>query len=83
MLFKSLEFKNEVGQKVKVIDIPVLEEDSTFRFMITSRLELFIRSVYLDKGKARVHSFKEYLRRTMKWPHYEKLFQETELKNNA
>ncbi|MEH7134902.1 DUF2535 family protein, partial [Priestia megaterium] len=34
MLLKSLEFKHVSGQKVKITEIPVLEENSTFRFML-------------------------------------------------
>ncbi len=83
MLFKSLEFKNDVGQKVKVMDIPVLEEGSTYKFMIQVRLQTFVMSLYKEKMPKRCYSFKEYLKKVMKWPDYEQLFRVDELKNNA
>ncbi|MGV2938552.1 DUF2535 family protein [Mesobacillus sp. LC4] len=83
MLFKSLEFKNVVGQKVKVVDIPVLEEESTYYFMIQVRLQTFITAIYQERNAKKFYSFKEYLKRVMKWPEYEQLFQCAELKNNA
>ncbi|MBI0576025.1 DUF2535 family protein [Neobacillus cucumis] len=83
MLLKSLEFKTIVGQKVKVMEIPVLEEDSPFKFMIQVRLQTFITSIYKEQSPKRCYSFKEYLKKVMKWPDYEKLFKVDELKNNA
>ncbi|MFJ5757657.1 DUF2535 family protein [Neobacillus sp. NPDC093182] len=83
MLVKSLEFKNDVGQKVKVIDIPVLEENSTYKFMIQVRLQNFINALYQVKKPKKCYSFKEYLKKVMKWPDYEALFKVGELKNNA
>lgn len=83
LLFKSLEFKNDVGQKVKVMDIPVLEEDSTYKFMIQVRLQTFITSIYGEKIPKKCYSFKDYLKKVMKWPDYEQLFKAGELKNNA
>jgi len=83
LLFKSLEFKNVVGQKVKVVDIPVLEEDSTYKFMIQVRLQKFITAIYQEKKPIKCYSFKEYLKKVMKWPDYEALFKVDELKNNA
>ena len=66
LLFKSLEFKNDVGQKVKVVDIPVLEEDSTYKFMIQVRLQMFINTVYRDITPKKCYSFKEYLKMVLK-----------------
>lgn len=83
LLFKSLEFKNVVGQKVKVIDIPVLKEGSAYRFMIQVRLENYTTSLYQEKKPKKCYSFKEYLKKVMKWPDYEALFKVDELKNNA
>ncbi len=83
LLFKSLEFKNVVGQKVKVMDIPVLEEDSTYKFMIQVRLQTLVASLYQEKMPKRCYSFKDYLKKVMKWPDYEQLFKVGELKNNA
>lgn len=83
MLFKSLEFKNIVGQKVKVTDIPVLEEGSRFKFMIQVRLQKYITLLYQEQKPKKCYSFKEYLKKVMKWPDYEALFKLEELKNNA
>ena len=83
MLFKSLEFKNVVGQKVKVVDIPVLEDESPYYFMIQVRLQAFITSIYRERNARKFYSFKEHLKRSMKWPDYEQLFKSAELKNNA
>jgi hypothetical protein len=83
LLFKSLEFKNVVGQKVKVVDIPVLEEDSTYKFMIQVRLQGFTSTIYQERNPKKCYSFKEYLKKVMKWPDYEELFKVGELKNNA
>ncbi|WP_153126943.1 DUF2535 family protein [Peribacillus tepidiphilus] len=83
MLFKSLEFKNVVGQKVKIIEIPLVEEDNLNYFIISKKLEGFIKTVYLSTDKKRMYSFKDYLKRGLKWPVYQRLFEETELKNNA
>ena len=83
MLFKSLEFKNVVGQKVKVIEIPVLEQGSTYTFMIQVRLQNFITTLYQETKPKKCYSFKEYLKKVMKWPDYEALFKVPELKNNA
>jgi uncharacterized protein Veg len=83
LLFKSLEFKNAVGQKVKVIDIPVLEEDNPYYFMIQVRLQTFITSLYQEKKARKCYSFRNHLKRVLKWPDYEQIFYSTELKNNA
>ena len=83
LLFKSLEFKNAVGQKVRITEIPVLKKNSPFYFMIQVRLQSFISSVYGDMRARKSYSFKEYLKRVLKWPVYEQLFCSYELKNNA
>ncbi|WP_243385163.1 DUF2535 family protein [Bacillus kexueae] len=83
MLLKSLEFKTNNGQKVKIIDIPVLEEDSSYRFMITIRLESFIRTIDKEVRPKNVYSFKEYLKKILKWPDYEAIYQPQILQHNA
>jgi hypothetical protein len=83
LLLKSLEFKTDVGQKVKVMEIPVLEEDSTYKFMIQVRLQTYLTSICREKFPKRCYSFKDYLKKVMKWPDYEQLFKVGELKNNA
>ncbi|URT69475.1 DUF2535 family protein [Cytobacillus firmus] len=81
MLFKSLEFKNAVGQKVKITEIPVLAKDSPYYFMIQVRLKTFIAATNANPLKN--HSFREYLKRVLKWPVYAEIFKTPELKNNA
>ncbi|WP_078409705.1 DUF2535 family protein [Priestia abyssalis] len=83
MLFKSLEFKHLNEQKVKVIEIPVLEDDNPYRFMISIRLEAFINKIYNNQNPKKVYSFKEYLKRVLKWKQYELVFKEDILKHNA
>lgn len=83
LLFKSLEFQNVYGQKVKIIEIPVLEEENTYRFMIQLRLEAFIAKVYRSRTSRSVYSFREHLKKVLKWPVYEQIFKETALKHNA
>jgi hypothetical protein len=83
LLFKSLEFKNVLGQKVKVTDIPVMEENNQYYFMIQVRLQSFISALYKETSLKKCYSFREYLKRTLKWPDYEELFNIRELKNNA
>jgi hypothetical protein len=83
LLYKSLEFKNTVGQKVKVKEIPALEKRNPHYFMIQVRLQTFISGIYFDENAKKTYSFREYLKRVLKWPVYEQLFQSAELKNNA
>ncbi|MDX5475243.1 MAG: YpmP family protein [Bacillaceae bacterium] len=83
MLWKSLEFTNEVGQKVKVIEIPVLEDDSTYHFMMNWRLQQFLIKVNTDSKPKPHYSFREYLKEVLKWPDYCSIFKEDVLKNNA
>ena len=83
LLFKSLEFKHSNEQKVKVIEIPVLEDDNPYRFMISIRLEAFINKIYNNQNPKKVYSFKEYLKRVLKWKQYELIFKEDILKHNA
>ena len=83
MLFKSLEFKNVDGQKVKIIEIPVLEDDNPYQFIVKVRLQTFIAQVYVNENAKKIYSFKEYLKRVLKWPVYEQIFKSEILKNNA
>ncbi|MFB6466110.1 DUF2535 family protein [Cytobacillus sp. Hz8] len=83
MLLKSLEFKNAVGQKVKVMDIPVLEEDNPNYFLIQVRLQRYINRIYNDCSTKKSFSFREYLKRSVKWTAYEQVFHLPELKSNA
>lgn len=83
MLFKSLEFKNQNGQKVKILEIPVLEEDSTFRFMIDIRLQAYMSKIYSESNPKKCYSFKDHLKKVLKWRDYEMIFQTDILRNNA
>lgn len=74
MLFKSLEFKNVVGQKVIVTDIPVLDKDSPYHMLLNFRLQSFVAVLYRDKNVKRCYSFKEHLKSVMKWPIYEEIY---------
>lgn len=65
------------------MDIPVLEEGSTFKFMIQVRLQTFIASIYKEVSPKPSYSFRDYLKKVMRWPDYEQLFKADELKNNA
>lgn len=83
MLFKSLEFKLMSGQKVKITDIPVLEEDNKYCFMLNIRLQILLTSIYAQKRPKDIYSFKDYLKRVVKWPDYEAIFGINILKSNA
>jgi hypothetical protein len=83
LLLKSLEFKHVSGQKVKITEIPVLEENSTFRFMLSAKLDLFIRQITNESVPKQTYSFQEYLKRVLKWKDYEQLFKSHVLKHNA
>ncbi|WP_339146401.1 MULTISPECIES: DUF2535 family protein [unclassified Sutcliffiella] len=83
MLWKSLEFTVEEGQKVKVIEIPVLEDDSTYHFLVRVRLEAFVRIILSETDPKQIYSFKEYLRTVLKWPVYCDVVKTDILKNNA
>ena len=83
MISKSLEFKNVVGQKIKVIEIPVLEIKNHHYFMIQVRLQTFISTLYNKPNEKSCYSFRDYLKRKMNWRDYKELFSIQEFKNNA
>ncbi|RFB16866.1 DUF2535 family protein [Bacillus sp. HNG] len=83
MLFKSLEFKNCYGQKVKVIEIPVLEKGNTYHFMLDFRLQVFLSKIMTKSSPNQIYSFREYLKTVLKWTDYERIFQLDMLKHNA
>ncbi|MBU7593192.1 DUF2535 family protein [Metabacillus halosaccharovorans] len=83
MLFKSLEFKLMSGQKVKITDIPVLEEDNKYCFMLQIRLQKLITLIHSQRSPKTIYSFKDYLKKLLKWPDYEAIFGTSVLKNNA
>jgi Protein of unknown function (DUF2535) len=71
------------GQKVKITDIPVLEEDNKYCFMLNIRLQILLTSIYAQKRPKNIYSFKDYLKRVIKWPDYEAIFGINVLKSNA
>jgi len=83
LLFKSLEFIHASGQRVKVIDIPMLREDDTLKFMISARFEIFLSKIYSEKHPNTLYSFKDHLKRVLKWKDYERIFYFNTLKHNA
>ncbi|MDR9794508.1 DUF2535 family protein [Aeribacillus composti] len=83
MLFKSLEFKLENGQKVKIVEIPVLEEDNSYRFMLNIHMQLFIANICKESKPKSLYNFRSYLKHALKWKDYESIFQDNRLKHNA
>ena len=83
MLVKCLEFKNAVGRKVVIKEIPVLELKHPHFFLIQIRLQSFVDSICDDRRECDSYSFREYLKKTVKWPVYDELFGSSKLKNNA
>jgi hypothetical protein len=83
VLYKNVVFKNVLGQKVMVIEIPVLELKNRFYFTVQARLEGFIAYLYHNPQLKSSFSFKEYLKQKMRWPDYEELFQIVPFKHNA
>jgi len=83
VLVKSLEFKHQNGQKVKVIEIPVLEKTNSYHFMLGIRLQSFLTRIYENPKPLNVYSFKDYLKKVLKWHDYEQLFKTEFLKYNA
>lgn len=74
MLYKSIEFKNATGQKIKVIEIPVIGVNSHYYFMIQVRLQDYITKLYHHPQENNLYSFREYLKRKMKWADFQELF---------
>lgn len=83
MLYKTIEFKNKYGQKVIVIDIPVLNLSNCHYFMVQVRLQNFISMLYVQPQPKSSYSFREYLKRKIKWSEYDHLFSLADFKNNV
>ncbi|TWK82464.1 hypothetical protein CHCC20335_3507 [Bacillus paralicheniformis] len=64
-------------------EIPLLKEDDPHFFMAQLRLEAFLKKLYCSKRKKNVYSFREYLKRALKWHDYQAIYQQEELKHNA
>ncbi|MDM5298445.1 YpmP family protein [Bacillus pumilus] len=83
MLLKTICFRRMDGIQIKVTEVPVLKGDETYCFMLTFRLEAFLKKVSVSKGKRDVYSFREDVKRSVKWSTYEQIYQEPTLKYNA
>jgi predicted GTPase len=81
VFYKRIEFINITGQKVKVTDIPVLGSTDRNYFMIQARLQIFISSLYYNPQEKSSYSFREYLKRKIRWSDFEDLFYD--VKENA
>jgi hypothetical protein len=83
LVCKSLEFKNSFGQKMKVMDIPVLEKNHRYYFMVEVRLQSYISLLYYKSQEKSNHSFSEYLKRKISWAEFKELYRIQDFKNNA
>jgi Protein of unknown function (DUF2535) len=83
LLCKSLEFKNAIGQKIKVIDIPVLEKNNRYYFAVQVRLQRFISLHYDHPQEKSCHSFRDYLKRKMSWSEFKAIYNIEVFRNNA
>jgi hypothetical protein len=83
LLLKSLEFTHQSGQKVKVIEIPVWEEDNLFTLKIKLRLQTFVTKISTGSNPKRTYSFRDHLKKTMKWHEYVEIYSTDILENNA
>lgn len=83
LLLKSLEFTHQSGQKVKVIGIPVWEKDNLFSLKIRVRLQTFITKISTDTNPKNLYSFRDHLKKTLKWQEYSEIYQSDMLKSNA
>ncbi|MFD1738382.1 DUF2535 family protein [Bacillus salitolerans] len=83
MLLKSLEFIHQNGQKVKVMEIPVWEEDNLTSLRVKLRLQTFITKISKDSTPKKMYSFRDHLKKTLKWHEYSEIYKTDILKNNA
>jgi hypothetical protein len=83
LLSKTIEFKNIVGQKLKVVEIPVLERNNHYYFMVQAHLQMFISSLYDEPQEKICFSFRDYLKRKISWRIFTDLFNIQQFRNNA
>ena len=83
LLTKTIEFKSKYGRKVKILEVPVMNEDSPLYLRVNLRLQQFISRIINVNEPKTTFSFREHLKRTTKWSEYEEIYQSEELKNNA
>lgn len=80
---KSFYFTHSSGKCIKIVEIPVLESQNPLLFQIQSRLQLFVSKIQKQNNPRISYSFREYLRNSMKWPDYSKVYQIKTLEQNA
>jgi hypothetical protein len=68
---------------MKVIDIPVLEKNHRYFFMVEVRLKSYISLLYHKPQEKGTHSFREHLKRKMNWADFKELYNILDYKNNA
>jgi hypothetical protein len=83
LLSKTIEFKNMAGQKVKVVEIPVLELKHRDYFMIQARLQNFMTNLYNNPQEKTCFSFRDFLKHKISWSEFEEVYKIEEFKNNA
>lgn len=83
LLSKSLEFKNHLGQKIKIMDIPVLTKNHRYFFMVEVRLQNYISLLYHHSQEKSSHSFREHLKRKISWAAFLEIYSIENFKNNA
>lgn len=82
-MYKTLEFKNVIGQMVKVIDIPLLDQNNRYYFIVQGRLQLFVSFLYNQPSEKKIFSFRDHLKQKIGWPDYKELFYIQEFKDHA
>jgi hypothetical protein len=83
LILKAIEFQTKKGQRVKISEIPVLEEDNPFYVGVRIRLETMMTRIYYAQNPRPFYSFRDYLKKVLRWPDYEQLYGSSILKNNA
>jgi hypothetical protein len=83
VIMKSFYFTHLTGMCVKIVEIPVLESQHPFAFQINARLQLFISKIQKQKNPNFSYSFREYLRNSMKWSEYSRVYEVNTLEKNA
>jgi hypothetical protein len=68
---------------MKVMDIPVLEKNHRYYFMVEVRLQSYISLLYNNPQEKSSHSFSEHLKRKISWAEFKELYSIQDFKNNA
>ncbi|WP_335871724.1 DUF2535 family protein [Bacillus sp. 2205SS5-2] len=80
---KSYEFRALEGKKVKIVDIPVLNQENPLYFQVHARFQLFVSLIVKQGLRHNTYSFRTYLKKVLKWTDYEELYHTNTLQNNA